>query len=239
MKGVPDISTKELGTLVGGEVSLTRLFGRVDGGLLATFQIARNEKAHRKAQQEAQAEKHREAADKDRQQAQNQATDLTIFVQVLDQIEQRIAYLEEEMARRYEILKAKYGEDVIGGMAATYLTEQELAGLKTDEEKNYALAAKFLDRSGKIKPEYKHLEDARYIRDWYENEQLKGVAHKIKSGQTLNAEDKTVLQNGNFTDTRNLRMLTDDAATHEIVDEIRDADRAEQAAPKTDINFTF
>lgn len=232
---IPANALLEIDPLSSDISSLVRDLGYLDGALVALFQNARNEKAYRKAQEEVQSEKRRMEAEKEKQKSQSEASDLTVFVQVLDQIEQRIAYLEERMAERYELLKRKYGEDVIGGMAATYLTEDELAGLETDEDRHYALAAKFLDQSGEIKPEYKHLDDAKYIRDWNESEQLKCVAHKLETGQTLNTEDKAILHNGNFTGTQNLIVETD----HSEMSDQLETERSEQAVAKTDTNFNF
>lgn len=80
------------------------------------------------------------------------------------------------MAKNYEILRRKYGDDVIGGMAATFLTEEELIGLHTDEDKMHALSAKMLDSDGEIKSQYDGLIESAYVRDWAELNELSPLA---------------------------------------------------------------
>ena len=84
----------------------------------------------------------------------------------LTEIQRQIAEIEELMARNYEILRGKYGDDVIGGMATTWLSRERAAKLKTDDERLQALSKVFLNDDDSIKPPYKDVVDAHYVQDW-------------------------------------------------------------------------
>lgn len=123
------------------------------------------------------------------------AFDQLLFDQMMEDMQRRLAELDELLAQRHKELQGKYGQDVIGGMAETYLTEEELRGLKTDKDKMRALADKFLDKDGQIKDKYKHLEEAQYVRDWVEAEELRPVVEKYNGRDYLTAaERKEVLE---------------------------------------------
>lgn len=124
------------------------------------------------------------------EQKHKQAADDLMFLTLLDDMRQRLDELEASMARRYKALEQKYGEDVIGGMADTFLNDEERAGLKTDQEKMEALSKKFLNPDGSVKDEYKHLEEAKYVRDWQEAQKLKPIVQKYEGREHLTENEK-------------------------------------------------
>lgn len=207
--------------------------------LASSFIRARNAAAHKKAQQEARDEKHRSNEQKAKTEADQQSADTTLFVQVIHQIDQRIAELEGDMARRYKQLQDKYGENALDGIVASFLNEEEQAGLQTDDDKNLALANKFLDQDGDIKPEYQNLLDAQYIRDWYEHRQLNGLSVKLHNGETLDADDHATLQKAGVSSKQAMYLNSEQSNAKQILNEKIDDDRAIQAASKTDTNFNF
>lgn len=118
-----------------------------------------------------------------------------VFSQLLADMRERLAELDELLAERREKLQAKYGQDFVGGMAATYLSEDELKGLKTDKDKIRALADKFLDKNGEVKDKYRHLEEAKYVRDWTEAEKIRPTVEKYNGRDYLTQpERKEVLE---------------------------------------------
>jgi hypothetical protein len=84
----------------------------------------------------------------------------------MTEVQRQIAELEERMFRNYETLRATYGDDVVGGMAATWLSREEAANLTTDDERMLALSDKFLNDDDSIKPPYVGVVDAQYVQDW-------------------------------------------------------------------------
>lgn len=118
------------------------------------------------------------------------AFDQWLFDQMMEDMQRRLAELDELLAQRHKELQGKYGQDVIGGMAETYLTEEELRGLKTDKERMRALADKFLDKDGQIKDKYKHLEEAKYVRDWVEAEELRPEVEEYNRRKHLTASER-------------------------------------------------
>ncbi|MDM3871843.1 hypothetical protein QSV34_10825 [Porticoccus sp. W117] len=115
---------------------------------------------------------------------------MTDILDIIENMRQQLADLEAQMAQRFEALKAKYGDDVIGGMATTFLTEDELAELDTDEQKLQALADKLLDDKGNVKPQYRHLEEAEYLEAWQKAQKLKPVVAKYDGRNTLEANER-------------------------------------------------
>lgn len=102
----------------------------------------------------------------------DQATQDMIFNAMIRQLQNELAEIERRMAKQHEELRKKYGNDVVGGMAATYLHEQDTTGLHTEQQKMNALADKFLREDGEIKDEYQHLVDAQYTRDWQRSQEI-------------------------------------------------------------------
>ena len=162
---------------------------------------------------------------------------------LLDQMHDRLDTLEASMAKQLQKLRGKYGEDVIGGMAETFLNEKELSGLKTDDQKLRALTNKFLDKDGKIKDEYKHLEEAQYIRDWNEAEKLKPVVEKYNGRDTLTHEEELevhqVAVEASLADNKNSIMQSDNDQFEQTVDTALDDSRNALGAAKTNNSFSF
>lgn len=114
--------------------------------------------------------------------------DQDYIVKVLDQMRERLAVLEQQMAERYIVLQAKYGEDAIGGMAAEFLGDQA-ADLRTEQERMEALAEHFLDPNGEIKPEFVGMEEAIYVRDWNEAQSLRQVVLQFDGRNDLSENE--------------------------------------------------
>lgn len=116
------------------------------------------------------------------------------FLLLVSKLNDEIARLQDEMDGLAEQLKAKYGEDYISGIADTYLSPEELAGLSTREEKLRALADKFLDEDGKIRPEYANTPEAQYVYRWNRKERLEALTNNIEKGEKLKPEDKAIIK---------------------------------------------
>lgn len=138
------------------------------------------------------ASRNDEITKQEKERAQVRNSDI-LFLALLDSINDRIADLDKEMASLSEELKAKYGEDYIEGMASTFLSEKEREGLKTDEERLKALADKFLDDDGKIKPEYADRPEAKYVRSWAEKENLQGLKNTLNNGDPVTDPHQKIL----------------------------------------------
>ncbi len=151
-----------------------------------------------------------------------QTADDLLFLALLDDMRDRLDALEASMERRFQTLQEKYGEDVIGGIADTYLTDEEKAGLETDQEKLEALANKFLNPDGSIKDEYRHLEEAKYIRDWQEAQNLQEIIAKYEGRNTLEPDEKLDIYNAaktsSLADNKNMVSISDNSAFKLIVD---------------------
>ncbi len=78
-----------------------------------------------------------------------------IFRTLLAQMRARITELEAQMAKRFEALRGKYGDNVIGGMASAFLSDEKPAELKSDEQRMRALADQFLDENGEVKLKFR------------------------------------------------------------------------------------
>lgn len=149
-----------------------------DSEIRRAFDVARDERfnrmvreqnTHRRQETEREDRRREKARDEERQ---------DFMVIVVDAVTRRMNELRERMAANYEILREKYGDDVIGGMAATYLTEEELEGLETDDDKLRALSAKFLNEDGEVIPQYEGLTESKYVRDWTELERHEAELNK-------------------------------------------------------------
>lgn len=99
----------------------------------------------------------------------------TLYRMLLDQL----ADAQRQMAEAAEVLHGKYGDDIVGGMAAAFLSDDQLATLQTDEERLAALADIFLDDDGNIKPEYADSPEAKYVQGWSKERQLKDEIKNI------------------------------------------------------------
>lgn len=119
---------------------------------------------------------------------QRRRKDQDYIVKVLNQMQERLAVLEQQMAERYIVLQAKYGEDAVGGMAAEFLGDQA-AELRTEQERMEALAEHFLDVDGHIKPEFAGSDEALFIRDWYEANEIRPVLMKFDGRVEFTADE--------------------------------------------------
>jgi hypothetical protein len=104
-----------------------------------------------------------------------------LFYAMLDDINDRLSELREQMAELYQELNVKYGGDVVGGMASTFLSPDILAALNTEEAKLQALADEFLNEDGSIKDKYKDLPEAQFIQKQQEFEKLMSAEPKVQA----------------------------------------------------------
>ena len=195
---------------------------KLDTGILAPEQISRRVDPSRTPHAQQSVKK-----DKDRKN-----DDMAILLSLLDDLRDRLAELERSMAQRYETLRGKYGQDVIAGMAATFLDEETANGLKTDEARMRALANVFLDKNGDIKDKYKDLEEAKYVRDWHEAETLRPVIAKYEGRNHLTAEEGlevySAAQSASMSNNDNTIVLSQNEALERAVDDAREEARAGQ-----------
>ncbi|MEE9304247.1 MAG: hypothetical protein V3U84_10745 [Thiotrichaceae bacterium] len=166
-----------------------------------------------------------------------------IFRTLLAQMRERITELETQMAKRFEALRGKYGDNVIGGMASAFLSDEKLAELESDEQRLRALAEQFLDENGEIKDRYKNLEEAKYVRDWVELQTLKPVVAKYDGRDTLTADEELEIQDAadkaSLADNTNKITLSGNDGYQNTVDKTLDDDRWSQESIDTNTNFTF
>lgn len=177
------------------------------------------------------------------EQKRKQSLDDVMFLSLLDDMRQRLDELEESMARRYKTLEQKYGEDVIGGMVDTFLSDEEKAGLKTDQQKMEALSKKFLNPDGSIKDEYKDLEEAKYIRDWQEAQKLKPIVQKYEGRNDLTAAEKQEVleaaEVASLSDNKNKIALSSNDEYKTTVDQKIDESRGDLNSVRTGASVTF
>lgn len=156
------------------------------------------------------------------------STDDAVFYALLDDMRQRLDELEARMAKQYKTLQQKYGDNVIDGMVNTYLTDEEKAGLQTEKDKMNALAKKFLNPDGTIKEKYKDLDEAKYVRDWYEAETLRPIVAKYEGRNDLSADEKREVydaaQNTSLSDNKNMMAQSGNAEFRETIDQKLDQD---------------
>lgn len=136
----------------------------------------------------------RATADKEKEERRKQDETLR-FMRVMKALNDRLAELEKEMADLAVKLRAKYGEDFIGGMAAAHLSEEELGRARSKEDHLKMLAEKFLESDGKggykVKEEYKDSDEAQFVSKWKNSEKLKGIVAEVEnSGVTDNKIEK-------------------------------------------------
>lgn len=155
----------------------------MSSSLAALFNAVRSKLDFERIQKAHLDEQRRERTEAERQkEKERDARDFHDLV-FMTEVQRQIAEIEERMARNYEILRGKYGDDVIGGMATTWLTREEAAKLKSDDERLQALSEKFLNDDDSIKPPYKDVVDAHYVQDWSKLAKLENnVAAKVSPG---------------------------------------------------------
>ena len=166
-----------------------------------------------------------------------------MFYALLNDMRERLADLEASMAQRYGALQQRYGDDVVGGMVDTYLSDEEKAGLETDSDKMHALAKKFLNEDGVIKDKYKNIEEAKYLRDWQEAQQLSPIVQKYEGRNDLTAEEqREVYDTANITSlagNKNMIALSENEEFKATVDQAIDHDRGELNELKTNATVVF
>lgn len=166
-----------------------------------------------------------------------------VFLSALDRAQEQLAALEAQMAQRFALLREKYGEDVIGGMAATYLDEAQLAGLNTEEQRLTALAAHFLDENGNIKSQYAHLDEAKYVRDWQKAEELRPVVAKYEGRDSLTQEEAREIEaassKASLSENTHKIALSGNGAYQQTVDSAIDNAAADLAPTQTRTTFDF
>ncbi len=167
-----------------------------------------------------------------------------ILTSTLEKMRSELADLETQMEKRFEALRGKYGDDVIGGMAATFLSEAEQSGLDTEEQKMQALAEKFLDENGNVKEEYAHLEEALYVRDWNKAEELKVDIAQYEGRNTLSAteyaKEKDAAETASLSDNASKIRHSTNKQLQETVESVVDENRTESmvsTAANTSLDF--
>lgn len=133
----------------------------------------------------------RATAEKEKEERRKQDENLR-FMRMMKALNDRLAELEKEMADLAVKLRAKYGEDFIGGMAAAHLSDEELDRAQSEEDRLKLLAEKFLESDGKggykVKEEYKDSDEAQFILKWKNSEKLKGIVAEVENSAV--AENK-------------------------------------------------
>lgn len=154
------------------------------------------------------------------------------FTLLMNDLQEQLDEIDKRIAQHLESLRGRYGSDVIGGIADTYLSDAERGGLETDEQKMAALAKKFLDKDGRIKEEYKDLEEAQYVRDWNEARKLRPIVEKYKGRDHLTPDEQRevhdVAQATSLAENANVVALSNNAEFKTTVDKVLDAGRTDQ-----------
>lgn len=152
----------------------------------------------------------RATAEKEKEERRKQDENLR-FMRMMKALNDRLAELEKEMADLAVKLRAKYGEDFIGGMAAAHLSEEELGRAQSDEERLKFLAGKFLESDGKdgyrIKEEFKDSDEAKYIKHWAEAQEIAPIVEKYGKYSQYTEEDKNDLSSLKFFDSSRLNSF--------------------------------
>lgn len=166
-----------------------------------------------------------------------------ILMTTLDKIHGELAELEAQIEQRFEALRGTHGDDVIGGMAATFLSEDDLSGLDTEEQILRALADKFLDENGDVKKEYEHLEEALYVRDWNKAEELKLDIAEYEGRNTLSstehAIEKDAAETASLSDNKSkIQHSTNEQQLQETVEQVLEG-RTDHMESKTVNSFDF
>ncbi len=191
------------------------------------FELARNESEHEKFQQEAIQDRAIAASvstgniseeqslrrvnaslvEKDEngrprnKNDKNKNADRLAFRAMLKQLDKQLSAVQQKMNELYDKLHTKYGDDVIGGVAATHLSPDVIDRLKTDEDKMKALVELMLNPDGTIKVKYKDLVDAQYVQAWQELQELKMTdpKHQIECYEDKHASAETRITTAQFT----------------------------------------
>lgn len=109
---------------------------------------------------------------------EKQARDTRMLLAMLDDMD-RIAERIEAANARIESglaeLKEKYGDDYVQVVAGSILTDEEIAGCKTDDELLVLMAEKAFDESGNLKPGFEHLDPTmiEVLREVHDREEFK------------------------------------------------------------------
>lgn len=205
---------------------------RLDEGILSREQISRQIDLTR-APQALKAEHEKESKQRSAQ---------VMFMLLLDQIRERVAELQESMAQRYETLKAKYGERVVDAMIEAFLPDVDARAM-SEQQKRQALAAKFLDETGKVKAEYAHLEEARYVRDWQEMQKLKPIlAHYEGRSDITAAEQRALIDVGQAlsnADNESLLIALNNAQALSTLEAAMNGERADHEEAATNAPLPF
>lgn len=167
-----------------------------------------------------------------------------ILMSTLDKIRSELAELEAQMKQRFEALRGTYGDDVIGGMTATFLSEEDLSGLDTEDQIMQALVDKFLDENGDVKRQYEHLEEALYVRDWNKAEELKLDIAQYERCDTLSTKEHTkekdAAETASLSDNKSKIQHSSNEQLQETVESVVDENRTESmvsTAANTTLNF--
>ncbi|MCC6598857.1 MAG: hypothetical protein IT559_08710 [Alphaproteobacteria bacterium] len=133
---------------------------------------------------------HATAEDKKRKQSEESMR----FARLIHALNERMRVLEKEMADLAVKLRAKYGDDFIGGMAAAHLSEAELAEARTEEDQLKRLTDKLLetgiDGKLKIKAGFENSEDAQWLIRQMEKETIKPIIEEYNGKNYLTADEQ-------------------------------------------------
>lgn len=166
-----------------------------------------------------------------------------LLLSLLDDMRERLQELDDAIAESRQKLIVKYGNDYVGGMADTLLTDTEQAGLKTDDEKLGALADKVLNADGAIKDRYKALEEAAYVRDWFEAQKLRPIVAKYEGRNYLTAEEGMELyetaQNSSLAENKNMIAISSNETLRSTADKALESDRGEVNEAKATTTVLF
>ena len=183
------------------------------------------------------------AQEEKRKREREAAVNQLVMNDILNDMRNRLAELDAALEERHERLQDKYGEHVIGALAETYLSEQELSASKTDKDRMHALADKFLDENGKVKDQYKGLDEAFYIQDWNEAEALRPIVEKYNDRDYLtDAEAKEVLEaaaKADLTENTNKIVSSMNNEYQDSVDQAVDNNRLGNSDFKSSQGFNF
>ncbi len=155
-----------------------------------------------------------------------------LMLVVLDEMHQRLKDLDAAMEESRFKLVAKYGDDYVGGMVDTLLTDEEKSALKTEDDKMRALASKMLNPDRTIKAPYKDSEEAKYVRDWQEAQTLRPIIQKYEGRNQLTAEEEQEVyraaQTSSLAASKNMIALSTNEEFKSTVDKSLDNERVSQ-----------
>jgi hypothetical protein len=163
-----------------------------------------------------------------------QALNDRLFMALLNDMRSRLHELEQNMDRLRADLNAKYGEDYVGGMVETFLSDEEKAGLESEEDKMKALSQKFLNPDGTIKDKYKDTPEAQYVRDWQEAQKLRPIVQQYEGRSQLTAEEGhevyKAAENTSLAGKRSMMALSTNESVKGIAAEQADVERDQTIA---------